>query len=104
MDIGIHDLYYSRQLKILTCTSSGRPVDLIQWFRDGKVIEKSNTIYDMAQALVNESSAEYRHTLSSNNTSYFHGRFTCVISDVDKNSDRRTLMINSKYNCILLFC
>lgn len=95
-DLGIDALEYNRSSSILTCISKGRPVDSIQWLKDGHIIGKDNPQYNESQEIINAAIASYQHNLSSDTKENFEGRYTCEVKDVYGNLDSRTIMINSK--------
>ena len=102
-DIYISEIDYNRQFKYLTCVSSGRPVNSWEWLRDGKVINKNDSNYNQTQVITNYTAPTYVHSLSSEDMVDTKGRFSCVVRDSEGNTDRKTIMINSKSNC-LFFC
>ena len=95
-DIYISEVAYNRDLSRINCVSSGRPVDTWEWLKDGKVIKNSNYTFNQSQVISNYTAPTFVHALSSEDVVVMQGRFTCLVTDSDGNTDCKTIMINSK--------
>ena len=90
----ITDLDYDRGSRTLTCISSGGPVNLVTWMKDGSLIIGDSLTFSLSQNITSAISSTYHHTLSSSNSSNLVGSFTCTIRDAVGNSNSRTQTFN----------
>ena len=95
-DISISEVVYNRDLSHINGVSSGRPVDTWEWLKDGRVIEKNDYSFNQSQVISNYTAPTYVLSLSSEDMAVMQGRFTCLVTDSNGNTDRKTIMINSK--------
>ena len=80
--------------------SSGRLVGSWEWLKDGIVIEKNSYNFNQSELISNYTAPTYVHSLSREDVVEMEGRFTCLVTDSDGNTDRKTIMINStKIRC-----
>ena len=89
----ITDLIYNStsSMAILTCISSGGPVDSVTWMRNGATITANSSIFTQSQIIINATSATYHNILTSLNSSNFMlGNVTCVIRDAEGRNESQT--------------
>ena len=90
----IESLIYNHTSFTLTCTTTGRPVHTITWFKDGATLDKE---FSQAQIITSTITATYQHTLTSGDIANFNGSFTCMVEDAEGNSPpSHTLGLNGR--------
>ena len=92
--LSITDISYNRLALVLTCTSSGRPIDAVTWFKDGSVIRGDSSGFSLRQKITDRVTATYQHILSNGSSADFVGRFTCEVRDGSGVTASRTLALN----------
>ena len=101
----ITDISYDRLALVLTCTSSGRPIDAVTWFKDGSVIRCDSSEFSQTQRITDRVTATYQHILSTGSAADFVGRFTCEVRDGSGVTGSRTLALNVVfYISMLMHC
>ena len=90
----IIDISYDREALVLTCTSSGRPIDSVTWFKDGSEIRGNCSQFSQTQKITDRVTATYQHILSNGSAADFVGRITCVVRDGSGVTASRTLALN----------
>ena len=101
----ITDISYNRQALVLTCTSSGRPIDAVTWFKDGSEIRGNSSEFSLTQTITDSVTVTYQHILSNGSAADFMGRFTCVVREGSGVTASRTLALNSVlYISIVMHC
>ena len=71
----------------INCTTTGRIVNSVRWFRDGIEISRNNMTYSFKEFLSNPFLVMYTHILSSLNTDdMLTGTFACEVSDKHGNA------------------
>ena len=92
--LSITDICYDRLALVLTCSSSGRPIDTVTWFKDGSVIRGDSSEFSQTQRITDRVTATYQHILSIGSAADFVGRFTCEVRDGSGVTASRTLALN----------
>ena len=101
----ITDISYDRLALVLTCTSSGRPIESVTWFKDGSVIRRDSSEFSQTQRITDRVTATYQHILSTGSEADFVGRFTCEVRDGSGVTASRTLALNGVlYISIVMHC
>ena len=101
----ITDISYDRLALVLTCTSSGRPIESVTWFKDGSMIRRDSSDFSQTQTIADRVSATYQHILSNGSEADFVGRFTCEVRDGSGVTASRTLALNGVlYISIVMHC
>ena len=95
--LSITDISYDRQALVLTCTSSGRPIDSVTWFKDGSEIRGNSSEFSQTQNITDRVTATYQHILSNGSAADFVGRFTCGVRDGSGVTASRTLALNGVF-------
>ena len=96
----IIDLTYNINMIFLSCTTIGRPVDSVMWWRNGLELSDSSSQFIQSQAITDRVTVAYQHTLSSENAADFVGEFSCLVRDGSGQTHNRTLILNGKILCI----
>ena len=89
---------------VLTCTSSGRPIDTITWFKDGYEIRGKSLEFSQTQNITDRVTATYLHILSKRKTADFVGNFTCEVRDGSGVTTSRTLVLNGMFKDKCCYC
>ena len=97
--LSVTDISYDRSRHVLTCTSSGRPIVSVTWFKDWSEISGSNSEFFQTQRITGRVTATYQHILSIGNNDSFVGRFTCEVRDGRGVTASRTLSLNGMFKC-----
>ena len=92
--LSITDISYDHSRHVLTCTSSGRPIDSVTWFKDGSEIRGNSSEFSQTQNITDRVTATYQHILSNGSAADFVGRFTCEVRDGRGVTASRTLSQN----------
>ena len=101
----ITDISYDRQALVLTCSSSGRPIDSVTWFKDGSVIRGNSSVFSQTQTITDRVTATYQHILSNGSAADFVGRFTCEVRYGSGVTASRNLALNGVlYISIVMHC
>ena len=89
----------NRTTQILTCISSGRPVDMFTWLKDGSPV---GTEFTQNQTITDALTATYQHILTSDDIANFVGSFTCIVRGRDGVSASRTQILNGTATTVTL--
>ena len=95
--LSITDISYDRLALVLTCTSSGRPIDSVTWFKDGSEVRGNSSEFSQTQNITDRVTATYQHILSSGSAADFVGMFTCEVRDGSGVTASRTLAPNGVF-------
>ena len=103
--LSITDISYDREALAMTCSSSGRPIDAVTWFKDGSEVRGDSSEFSQTQTITERVTATYQHILSTGSAADFVGRFTCEIRDGSGVTASRTLALNGVlYISIVMHC
>ena len=97
--LSITDISYDRSTLVLTCTSSGRPIDSVTWFKDGSEINGNSSVFSQTQTITDRETAIYEHILSNGSAAEFVGRFACEVRDGRGVTASRILSLNGMFKC-----
>ena len=75
--MSITNISYDREALVMTCSSSGRPIDAVTWFKDGSEVRGDSSGFSQTQRITDRVPAAYQHILSTGSEADFVGRFTC---------------------------
>ena len=82
----------------LTCTSTGGPVTIVCWTRDGEVLTENSNYNITSWMLLNPENATYTHTLRV--TGRLVGEYERKLSNIRTPSSSRNLTVEGEYKLI----
>ena len=75
----------------LTCTSTGGPVTMVTWMRDGEILAENSNYSVTSQIILDLGNQTYNHTLTV--TGRLVGEYQCTVSNNKSSSSRNITVV-----------
>ena len=86
-------------MKSLSCTTTGRSVNRVTWFKNNTAISKNDLRFSYTEVINDLVLAIYTQVLSHPNGEAFSGKFTCQVEDAYRKRISKTVNYRGKLLC-----